>query len=69
MRERTDYRDNLAQIKEATGGKLLISFAEAARILGVDQKALANTKAVLDMSVEVGKQRRLPVTGLARWMS
>lgn len=69
MRERTDYRDNLAQIKEATGGKMLISFAEAARILGVDAKALGKTKEVLDMAVEVGKQRRLPVTGLAKWIS
>lgn len=69
MREKADYRDNLAMLREATGGKMLISIAEAARILGIDPKALGKTKEVLDMTVEVGKQRRISVVGLARWMS
>jgi hypothetical protein len=69
MREKADYRENLAQLRERTNGKMLISVYEAAKILGVNPKALLSTQEILDMSVEIGKQRRIPVTGLARWMS
>ena len=69
MREKADYRDNRALLKEASNGKMLISYYEAARIIGVNPKTLWNTKEILDMTVEIGKQRRLPLVGLARWMS
>ena len=69
MREKADYRDNLAMLREAAGGRMLLSYHEAANILGVDTKTLHNTKEIHDMSVVVGKQLRIPVTGLARWMS
>lgn len=69
MREKAEYRDNLAYLREATGGRMLISYCEAANILGVDAKTLQSTKEIRDMSVAVGKQLRIPVTGLARWMS
>lgn len=69
MREKADYRDNLALLRDLTDGKLLISLSKAAEILGKDTKQLRNTKEIRDMMVEVGKRQMLPVVSLARWMS
>ena len=68
MRERDTYRDNLAMILEYFAGKKIISTNEAAEFLGVPAKQLAQDERFRAALTSYGKQKRLSVTALARWM-
>lgn len=69
MREQEVYRDNLALILEHFGAKRIISICEAAQFLGVPAQQLSKDARLRSVMIDYGKQKRLSVTALARWMS
>ena len=69
MRERDAYRDNLELIAEHFGGKKIISASEAGQFLGVPAAQLMRDERFRSLLFSYGRQKRISVTALARWMS
>lgn len=69
MREKESYRDNLAMVLERFPDKRIISIREAAEFLGVPSQQLSKDARLRNMMITYGKQKRLSITALARWMS
>lgn len=67
MREREDYRENLAMILEASGGEMMLTIPLAAKIVGVDKRTLLKIKELPIRNT--GRYRRVSAAALARWMS
>lgn len=66
-REKADYRENLALLKEAYPGKLVLTIHEACKVLHRDRRTLLKDKAF--PAQMVGGKYSIPITGLARYMS
>lgn len=61
------YHEQLTQLQNVFGDVPFISRAAAARYLRTDVRTLAKTKGF--PLKKVGKQYRVPLVGLARWLS
>ena len=66
-REKIDYRENLALLREAFPGKLNLSIQEACRVLNRDRRTLLKDRA-FPARMEGGKYN-ISITALARYMS
>ena len=67
MRDKEDYRNNLAMILEASGGEMMVPVPLAAKIIGVDKRTLVKIKELPIRNT--GAHRRVSAAALARWMS
>lgn len=67
MREKRDYRDNLARLYERFPGREALSIKETAALLGLDPRTV---REVADLPRKrVGNLYIVPIVGLAKWLS
>lgn len=66
-REKETFRDHVAALHERFGDVELISVVQAADYLGVHRTTLARDKKF--PFVRVGRQRRVSIVNLARWLA
>lgn len=63
-REKPNYRDTLEALTQRTDGRLIITLAEAAELLGVDRRRLSGIP-----TVKAGRSKMVSVAYLARMLS
>lgn len=66
-REKEDFRENLALLKELYPGKVTITIQEACTLLGRDKRSLLGDRAF--PTQKVGGRYLVPLVALARFLS
>lgn len=67
MRDKQDFRENLARVSERANGAEMVPLLIAAKIVGLDYRTLKNDKSF--PVKKIGRMYYVSVAGLARWMS